>query len=67
MRNDIFIKHYQTIHCYFDIVKPENILTKKTTKYTHNELIDMVYTLRKDKQIYSKEMNRYYVVQNIII
>ena len=67
MRNDIFIKHYQTINCDFDIVKPENILTKKKTKYTHNKWIDMMYKIKKDKQIYSKEMNRYYVVQNIII
>ena len=22
LRNDIFIKHYQTIHCDFDVVKP---------------------------------------------
>ena len=54
LRNDIFIKHYQKNHCDFDVVKPKNTLTRKTNKYTHKKYIDMMYTLKKDKHIYSK-------------
>ena len=54
LRNDDFIKHYQKIHCDFDVVKPKNTLTKKTNKYTQKKSIDIMYTFKKDKQIYSK-------------
>ena len=30
-RNDIFIKHYQNIHCDFDVVKPKNHIKKRQT------------------------------------
>ena len=29
LRNDIFIKHYQKIHCDFDVVKPKKHIDKK--------------------------------------
>ena len=32
LRNDVYINHYQQIHCDFDVVKPKNKLTKKTNK-----------------------------------
>jgi len=32
LRNDVYINHYQQMHCDFDVMKPTNKLSKKTNK-----------------------------------
>ena len=46
LRNDVYINHYQQIHCDFDVVKPKNKLTKKT-----NKSLEMMQTINKERKI----------------
>ena len=46
LRNDVYINHYQQIHCDFDVIKPKNKLSKKT-----NKSFEMMQTFNKEKQM----------------
>ena len=46
LRNDVYINHYQQIHCDFDVVKPNNKLTKKT-----NKSLEMMQTINKERKM----------------
>ena len=41
LRNDVYINHYQQMHCDFDVIKPKNKLSKKT-----NESLEIMQTIR---------------------
>ena len=45
LRNDVYINHYQQIHCDFDVVKPKNKLTKNT-----NRSLEMMQTFNKERK-----------------
>ena len=49
LRNDVYINHYQQIHCDFDVVKPKNKLTKKT-----NKSLEMMQTINKERKMNKK-------------
>ena len=54
LRNDVYLNHYQQIHCDFDVVKPKNKLTRKT-----NKLLEMMHTVNKDKKT-NKQLDMMY-------
>ena len=45
LRSDVYINHYQQIHCDFNVIKPKNKLTKKT-----NKSLEMMQTINKERK-----------------
>ena len=45
LRNDVFINHYQQIHCDFYVIKPKNKLTRKTKKR-----LEMMHIFNKERK-----------------
>ena len=62
LRNDVYINHYQQIHCDFDVIKPKNKLSKKTNKSLErmqtiretNKSLEMMQTISKERKMNKK-------------
>ena len=66
LRNDVYINHYQQIHCDFDVIKPKNKLSKKTNKSLEmmqtiretNKSLEMMQTISKERKMNKKLDNK---------
>ena len=55
LRNDVYINHYQQMHCDLDVIKPKNKLSKKTNRSL--EMIQHVRDTNKSLDLMLKKNN----------
>ena len=62
LKNDAFIKHYQKIHCDYDVGKPKSNLKKKTSKKIIEEMRRNDWSYEDTKVINAWEYSDSYVI-----